>query len=49
MMQRNKLQSTGYKPVGQYIYLQTRQCKVPQTEVGQYHHRVITGSFHKSF
>jgi len=48
-MQGNTLQSTGDQPVGQYIYLQTTQCKVPQPNVGQYHHRVITGSLHKSF
>ena len=29
----NTLQSTGYKPVRQYICLQTTQCKVPKPRV----------------
>jgi len=37
MLQGNTLQSTGYQPVRRYICLQTTQCEVPQTRVGQYH------------
>jgi len=42
MMQGNKLQSTGYQPVRQYIFLQTANCKVPQHRVGQYHCRQLS-------
>jgi len=35
MMLGISLQSTGYKPVRQYISLQTTQCKLPKPRLGQ--------------
>jgi len=35
MMLQNTLQSTGYQPMGQYIFLPTTQCNVPKPRVGQ--------------
>jgi len=35
MVQENTLQSTGYQPVRQYIYLQKTQYKVQQPIGGQ--------------